>query len=144
MRFVQMNRAGIFFNPMGNTVSRRGHGVPFFNWSTIMSMQITLSLFEALTEAGVKPESARKVERQVEAAIQNGHNELRSELKEQAFTKADGAQLRSEILQMETRLRTEMSKMESSLLTAMNTQLRWFITTVLGIAMAAIAVFKYL
>jgi hypothetical protein len=69
----------------------------------------------------------------------------------QAFTKADGAQMRSEILQMETRLRTELSnlrtelsKTESTLLTAMNTQLRWFITTVLGIAMAAIAVFKYL
>ena len=34
-----------------------------------MHMPIELSLYEALTEAGVKPDSARRVERQVEAAI---------------------------------------------------------------------------
>jgi hypothetical protein len=115
---------------MGNTVSRRGHGVPFFNWSTIMNMQVTLSLFEALTEAGVKPESARKVERQVEAAIQNGQSDLRSELKEQAFTKADGAQL-------ETRLITELHK-------SMN-DLTWKLVTFVVLANGGmLAIFKYL
>ncbi|WP_310615336.1 hypothetical protein [Limnohabitans sp.] len=51
------------------------------------TMQI--NLFEALTDAGVKPEAARNVERQVEAAIQSSHDSIQNQL----FTKADAAQL---------------------------------------------------
>lgn len=45
-----------------------------------MNMPIELSLYEALTEAGVKPDSARRVERQVEAAIVRGQEAVRAEM----------------------------------------------------------------
>ena len=56
-----------------------------------MSMPLVqLSMYEALTEAGVKPDAARQVERQVEAAIQAGQDAVRAEMREQLMTKADG------------------------------------------------------
>ncbi len=65
-----------------------------------MSMPLVqLSMYEALTEAGVKPDAARQVERQVEAAIQAGQDAVRAEMREQLMTKADGESvLRAEIM----------------------------------------------
>lgn len=64
-----------------------------------MSMPLVrLSMYEALTEAGVKPDTARKVEREVEAAIQAGQDGVRTEMREQLMTKSDGQQLKSELL----------------------------------------------
>ena len=63
-----------------------------------MSMPpIQLSMYEALTEAGVKPDAARKVERQVESAIQAGQDAVRAEMREQLMTKADGQQMKAEL-----------------------------------------------
>jgi hypothetical protein len=60
-----------------------------------MGMSMQIELFEALTEAGIKPEAARKVERQVELAISAGHDALRSELLGSLANKADVAELRA-------------------------------------------------
>ena len=60
-----------------------------------MSMSMQIELFEALTEAGIKPEAARKVERQVELAISAGHDALRSELLGIVANKTDVAELRA-------------------------------------------------
>ena len=79
-----------------------------------MGMPIELSLFEALTSAGVAPEKARVVERQIENAIQAGHDVIRSEWRDQLMTKADGLQLKTDTLKAITDLQ------------------RWIITAFLG------------
>ena len=64
-----------------------------------MSMPlIQLSMYEALTEAGVKPDAARKVERQLESAIQAGQDAVRAEMRGQLMTKADGESIKAEVL----------------------------------------------
>ena len=64
-----------------------------------MSMPlIQLSMYEALTEAGVKPDAARKVERQLESAIQAGQDAVRAEMREHLMTKADGESIKAEVL----------------------------------------------
>ena len=64
-----------------------------------MSMPLVqLSMYEALTEAGVKPDAARKVERQLESAIQAGQDAVRAEMREQLMTKADGESIKAEVL----------------------------------------------
>lgn len=60
------------------------------------TMQI--NIFEALTEAGIKPEAARNVERQMEAALQANQDALRTEIKDYVFTKKDGAELEARLL----------------------------------------------
>jgi hypothetical protein len=60
-------------------------------------MVLNLSIFEALTEAGVKPEAARRVERQLETAIHHQADAARKELQDQMMTKADGRELRNEL-----------------------------------------------
>jgi len=60
-----------------------------------MGMSMQIELFEALTEIGIKPEAARKVERQVELAISAGHDALRSELHGIVATKSDVGELRA-------------------------------------------------
>jgi len=85
-----------------------------------------LNVFEALTEAGVSPEKARVVERQLESAIQSGHEEIRAEWRDQLMTKADGAG-------METRLNARL-----------NDQLRWFITSLIATAGLLLAGIKLL
>lgn len=63
-----------------------------------MSMPpVQLSMYEALTEAGVKPDAARRVERQVETAIQAGQDAVRAEMREQLMTKSDGQQMKAEL-----------------------------------------------
>lgn len=58
-----------------------------------MDMTIDLTLYEALTEAGVKPDAAHRVERQFEASILRSQAAVRAEMHEQLMTKADGLRL---------------------------------------------------
>ena len=84
-----------------------------------MSMQMDLGIYEALTEIGVKADSARVVERKFEAAIDLRFESSKSNL----MTKKDGLRL------------------ESSLRSAMQDQLKWTIGlmfTCSGIIIAAI------
>jgi hypothetical protein len=67
------------------------------NRSTIMTMTTNLHIYEALTEAGVKPDTARNVERALEARVSQGEDRVLSNLKDKMFTKADGEALRGEI-----------------------------------------------
>ena len=88
-----------------------------------MSMQMDLGIYEALTEIGVKADSARVVERKFEAAI-----DLRFEsAKANLMTKEDG-------------LRIEAS-MKAELRSAMLDQLKWTVGlmfTFSGVIIAAI------
>jgi signal recognition particle GTPase len=93
-------------------------------------MPIELSLYEALTEAGVKPDAARRVERQLETAIAKGQEAVRAEVHEQLMTKADGVVLKNEI-------KAELHK-------AMG-ELTWKMATlVIGANGAMVALFKFL
>ena len=100
-----------------------------------MSMPpIQLSMYEALTEAGVKPDAARKVERQVESAIQAGQDAVRAEMREQLMTKTDGQQMKAE-------LKEEIGSFRSDLLKAMNEQtwkLVGFVVVANGIMLAVL------
>ncbi|MFS4517848.1 MULTISPECIES: hypothetical protein [Delftia] len=99
-----------------------------------MGMPIKLSVFEALTEAGVTPDKARAVERELENAIQTGQDAVRAEMRDQLLTKADGTAMKSE-------LKAEMASVETRLNARLNDQLRWIITTqvaVVGLAVAAV------
>lgn len=62
-----------------------------------MSMTIELSVYEALTDVGVKPDAARRVERQIESAIASGQEAMRREVTDQLMTKADGAGLKADL-----------------------------------------------
>ena len=76
-----------------------------------MSMPaIQIDLYEALTEAGVKPDAARRVERQVELAIVSGHEAVRSDMLDRLMTKEDGLKLRAELKQDIADLRTELKQ----------------------------------
>ncbi|MDH0051298.1 hypothetical protein [Comamonas terrigena] len=81
-----------------------------------MGMPIELSVYEALTSAGVPPDKARVVERQLESAIQSGHDAIRAEWRDQLMTKADGQQLKADTLK------------------AISDLQRWIITAFLGVA----------
>jgi hypothetical protein len=102
-----------------------------------MHMPIELSLYEALTEAGVKPDSARRVERQVEAAITQGQEAVRAEMHDQLMTKADGVELRNEFKQDIAALRTDMHK-------ALNDQTWKLVTFVVAANGIMLAALKYL
>lgn len=102
-----------------------------------MTMVIEIHMYEALTEAGVKPDTARKVERQVEAAIAAGQEAVRAEVHEKLMTKADGVQLKSE-------LKADMAEMESRLLRAMNDQTWKLVSFVVVANGAMLAIFKFL
>lgn len=91
-----------------------------------MGMSIQLNVFEALTAAGVPPDKARDVERQLEIAIQAGQSEIRAEWREQLMTKTDAAA-------METRLNVRFTD-----------QLRWIITTQVAMTGLVIAAVKLL
>lgn len=98
---------------------------------------VRLSMYEALTEAGVKPDTARKVEREVEAAIQAGQDGVRAEMREQLMTKADGQQLKSELKQ-------EIAELRSDVLKALNEQTWRLVGFVVVANGAMLALLKYL
>ena len=98
-----------------------------------MNMLDETYMYEALTEAGVKPDTARKVERTFENAIVAGQEAMRAEMHEKLMTKADGRQLK-----------TDMAEMESRLLRGMNDQTWKLVSFVVVANGALLAIFKFI
>lgn len=78
-----------------------------------MDMLIELNMYEALTEAGVQPGAARQVERQMQSAFNRQHEALRSEMREQLMTKADGQELRSVLKSDMLMLKNDMHELRA-------------------------------
>lgn len=118
------------------------------------TMTIDLQLFEALTEIGIKPDSAKRVERQVELAIAQGHKAIRDEIREQQaglMSKHDGLELKAELKQdiAEVRreisdVRQEISEAKADFSKAMNDQTWKLIVAVMAINGLTLAGFKLL
>ena len=96
-----------------------------------MIMTHTAQLFEVLTESGIKPESARRIEREVQASIEQGIDRYRIDDRTHGMTKADGValeqKLHHQITDLELNLRLEMTEMKSELrqeMTEMKSDLR--------------------
>ena len=88
-----------------------------------MNMTHTAQLFEVLTESGIKPESARRIEREVQASIEQGIDRYRIDDRTHGMTKADGValeqKLHHQITDLELNLRLEMTEMKSDLCSEM-------------------------
>ena len=88
-----------------------------------MSTMHTAQLFEVLTESGIKPESARRIEREVQASIEQGIDRYRIDDRTHGMTKADGValeqKLHHQITDLELNLRLEMTEMKSDLCSEM-------------------------
>ena len=88
-----------------------------------MIMTHTAQLFEVLTESGMKPESARRIEREVQASIEQGIDRYRIDDRTHGMTKADGValeqKLHHQITDLELNLRLEMTEMKSDLCSEM-------------------------
>ena len=84
-----------------------------------MIMTHTAQLFEVLTESGMKPESARRIEREVQASIDQGIDRYRIDDRIHGMTKADGValeqKLHHQITDLELNLRLEMTELKSDL-----------------------------
>lgn len=84
-----------------------------------MSTMHTAQLFEVLTESGIKPESARRIEREVQASIEQGIDRYRIDDRTHGMTKADGValeqKLHHQITDLELNLRLEMTELKSDL-----------------------------
>jgi ElaB/YqjD/DUF883 family membrane-anchored ribosome-binding protein len=96
-----------------------------------MNMARAPKLFEALTDSGLRPESAHGVETQVQSSIAQGIERHRQDDHRQVMTKADGLalenNLRSEMIVMKSELRQEMAEMKTELrqeMADMKTELR--------------------
>jgi ribosome maturation protein Sdo1 len=109
-----------------------------------VTMVIETHMYEALTEAGVKPDTARKVERQVEAALSAGQEAVRAEMREKLMTKADGIQLKADLATEISAVKTDMAEMESRLLRAMNDQTWKLVSFVVVANGALLAIFKFI
>ena len=76
-------------------------------------------LFQALTETGMRPEAARRVEREMQASIAQGIAQHHADGHALLMTKADGTalenSLRAEMVEMKSGLRQEMTEMTSEL-----------------------------
>jgi len=105
---------------------------------------VHLSMYEALTEAGVKPDTARKVEREVEAAIQAGQDGVRAEMREQLMTKADGQELKSGLKADMAEVRQEIAELRSDVLKAISEQTWRLVGFVVVANGAMLALLKYL
>ena len=88
-----------------------------------MIMTHTAQLFEVLTESVIKPESARRIEREVQASIEQGIDRYRIDDRTHGMTKADGValeqKLHHQITDLELNLRLEMTEMKSDLCSEM-------------------------
>ena len=84
-----------------------------------MMMTHAAQLFEVLTESGMKPESARRIEREVQASIDQGIDRYRIDDRTHGMTKADGValeqKLHHQITDLELNLRLEMTELKSDL-----------------------------
>lgn len=88
-----------------------------------MIMTHAAQLIEVLTESGIKPESARRIEREVQASIEQGIDRYRIDDRTHGMTKADGValeqKLHHQITDLELNLRLEMTEMKSDLCSEM-------------------------
>lgn len=84
-----------------------------------MIMTHAAQLIEVLTESGIKPESARRIEREVQASIEQGIDRYRIDDRTHGMTKADGValeqKLHHQITDLELNLRLEMTELKSDL-----------------------------
>lgn len=83
-----------------------------------MNMPIDLHVYEALTEIGVKPESARKVERALEASLGQVEDRVLSSVKDTMFTKTDGEAIRGEIAALRGEIYKSMNDLTLRLIAA--------------------------
>ncbi|MFN3494019.1 MAG: hypothetical protein ACK40L_05885 [Hydrogenophaga sp.] len=124
-----------------------------------MNMMAQTHLFEALTEAGIKPEHARRVEREVDASILAGHENIRAELSDKLAHKSDlletraalksdiqavRTELKTEIQTVRTELTSEIQSVRTDLLKAMNEQTWRLVSFVVVANGAMLAAFKLL
>ncbi len=124
-----------------------------------MGMSMQIELFEALTEAGIKPEAARKVERQVELAISAGHDSLRSELLDIVATKADVSELRTatkadiaelraatkaDVAELRAATKADMAELRAYLHKAINEQMWKLVLFILAATTLTQGMFKFL
>jgi hypothetical protein len=124
-----------------------------------MSMSMQIELFEALTEAGIKPEAARKVERQVERAISAGHDALRSELlgivanktdvaELRAATKADIAELRvatkADIAELRAATKADIAELRADVHKTINFQMWRLVLFIVAATTLTQGIFKFL
>ncbi len=96
-----------------------------------MTMSQATQLFEALTETGMRPEAARRVERELQSSIEVGIARHHTDGHALLMTKADGIALentlRAEMTEIKSELRQEMTEMKSELrqeMTEMKSELR--------------------
>jgi hypothetical protein len=95
---------------------------------------LNLNLYEAFTQAGINPDAARRIERELEAALSIRHDTLRAEMQaQQLLTKADGLEIKNEIHALETRLHKSFNELTWKMMA--------FVLTFNGLSLA---VFKYL
>jgi hypothetical protein len=94
---------------------------------------LDLSIYSAFVSAGVSPELARNAERQLEQEFARASDRIRADLKEQSFTKLDGAELK-----------TEIAHLRKDLADAMRQQTNWLTGVVLATAGFVLAVLKFM
>jgi hypothetical protein len=86
-----------------------------------------------MTSAGVAPEQARRVERQVGLELSQAVDRIRNELREQSFTKVDRASLE-----------TQIAKLGKELADTVRSQTNWLTGVVLTATGLVIAALKLL
>lgn len=82
-----------------------------------MKMSLDLALYEALTEAGVKPDTAHRVERKLESAIEKALDDNRKEIVSGLATREDSANLRAEMQKGFADMHRSMTEMTWRLVT---------------------------
>lgn len=109
---------------------------------------IHIDFYEALTEAGVKPDTAQRVERQVELAIVSSHDAIRQELPERLMTKHDGDAMASALRQEAAQTRSELRQEIAQLRTELHQGLHGLTWRMVGLLIAShsalLAALKYL
>jgi len=78
-------------------------------------MASDLHVYKALTEAGVKPDAARRVERAIESAIASGHEAMRREMAASLMTKADGVVLKADLQKSIADLKKSIADLKKSI-----------------------------
>ncbi len=90
----------------------------------MIAMTHAPQLFEALTETGMRPEAARRVERELQSSIEVGIARHHTDGHALLMTKADGIALentlRGEMVEMKSELRQEMAQLENRLMRHIN------------------------
>jgi len=94
---------------------------------------LNFGMFEALVDAGIKPELARSVERRVETAFEERLEDIRIRAREDLMTKADGGILR-----------VEMQAIKSDLLKTINDQTWKLVSFVAVLNTLLVAAMKWL